>query len=375
MKKVLVLLFIISCFSCGRKQPLTVLDIEKLQNIDCIVLDDSPGYQIRNYGALFLDSTSGFHPKDLSKMTVMGESLYVLADGELRCYEFPSGKLRHRFLSSDSFSSFALDTLTSTLYGLDGRTAELVSFSSDGKENGRMLLDRTYTYTGVDCTGGGQLVLLTDEFPDPAVFRIRTFGGEPVRLPIRGKGRKPTTLPDSMACPLQVAGNGVEGRFYKYLLNDTLYLLKGDSCLPVFTCNMGKDGARLGNKTHVLKNNRRLCITGFWETKDYWWIQYRSDYLVKEKLYRSTTMAILYKDLKIKDSGYEFFIQGQTIAMDTRFPVYLNEEGTCFLQIYDPADHLKEGKKELPYNLENAPDRDNLILNYFYWVPIKNKKR
>ncbi|WP_293732232.1 hypothetical protein [uncultured Parabacteroides sp.] len=375
MKKVLVLLFIISCFSCGRKQPLPVLDIEKLQNIDCIVLDDSPGYQIRNYGALFLDSTSGFHPKDLSKMTVMGESLYVLADGELRCYEFPSGKLRHRFLSSDSFSSFALDTLTSTLYGLDGRTAELVSFSSDGKENGRMLLDRTYTYTGVDCTGGGQLVLLTDEFPDPAVFRIRTFGGEPVRLPIRGKGRKPTTLPDSMACPLQVAGNGVEGRFYKYLLNDTLYLLKGDSCLPVFTCNMGKDGARLGNKTHVLKNNRRLCITGFWETKDYWWIQYRSDYLVKEKLYRSTTMAILYKDLKIKDSGYEFFIQGQTIAMDTRFPVYLNEEGTCFLQIYDPADHLKEGKKELPYNLENAPDRDNLILNYFYWVPIKNKKR
>lgn len=375
MKKVLVLLFIISCFSCGRKQPLPVLDIEKLQNIDCIVLDDSPGYQIRNYGALFLDSTSGFHPKDLSKMTVMGESLYVLADGELRCYEFPSGKLRHRFLSSDSFSSFALDTLTSTLYGLDGRTAELVSFSSDGKENGRMLLDRTYTYTGVDCTGGGQLVLLTDEFPDPAVFRIRTFGGEPVRLPIRGKGRKPTTLPDSMACPLQVAGNGVEGRFYKYLLNDTLYLLKGDSCLPVFTCNMGKDGARLGNKTHVLKNNRRLCITGFWETKDYWWIQYRSDYLVKEKLYRSTTMAILYKDLKIKDSGYEFFIQGQTIAMDTRFPVYLNEEETCFLQIYDPADHLKEGKKELPYNLENAPDRDNLILNYFYWVPIKNKKR
>lgn len=375
MKKVLVLLFIISCFSCGRKQPLPVLDIEKLQNIDCIVLDDSPGYQIRNYGALFLDSTSGFHPKDLSKMTVMGESLYVLADGELRCYEFPSGKLRHRFLSSDSFSSFALDTLTSTLYGLDVRTAELVSFSSDGKENGRMLLDRTYTYTGVDCTGGGQLVLLTDEFPDPAVFRIKTFGGEPVRLPIRGKGRKPTTLPDSMACPLQVAGNGVEGRFYKYLLNDTLYLLKGDSCLPVFTCNMGKDGARLGNKTHVLKNNRRLCITGFWETKDYWWIQYRSDYLVKEKLYRSTTMAILYKDLKIKDSGYEFFIQGQTIAMDTRFPVYLNEEGTCFLQIYDPADHLKEGKKELPYNLENAPDRDNLILNYFYWIPIKNKKR
>ena len=238
-----------------------------------------------------------------------------------------------------------------------------------------MLLDRTYTYTGVDCTGGGQLVLLTDEFPDPAVFRIKTFGGEPVRLPIRGKGRKPTTLPDSMACPLQVAGNGVEGRFYKYLLNDTLYLLKGDSCLPVFTCNMGKDGARLGNKTHVLKNNRRLCITGFWETKDYWWIQYRSDYLVKEKLYRCTTMAILYKDLKIKDSGYEFFIQGQTIAMDTRFPVYLNEEGTCFLQIYDPADHLKEGKKELPYNLENAPDRDNLILNYFYWIPIKNKKR
>lgn len=375
MKKVLVLLFIISCFSCGRKQPLPVLDIEKLQNIDCIVLDDSPGYQIRNYGALFLDSTSGFHPKDLSKMTAMGESLYVLADGELRCYEFPSGKLRHRFLSSDSFSSFALDTLTSTLYGLDGRTAELVSLSSDGKENGRMLLDRTYTYTGVDCTGGGQLVLLTDEFPDPAVFRIKTFGGEPVRLPIRGKGRKPTTLPDSMACPLQVAGNGVEGRFYKYLLNDTLYLLKGDSCLPVFTCNMGKDGARLGNKTHVLKNNRRLCITGFWETKDYWWIQYRSDYLVKEKLYRSTTMAILYKDLKIKDSGYEFFIQGQTIAMDTRFPVYLNEEGTCFLQIYDPADHLKEGKKELPYNLENAPDRDNLILNYFYWIPIKNKKR
>lgn len=375
MKKVLVLLFIISCFSCGRKQPLPVLDIEKLQNIDCIVLDDSPGYQIRNYGALFLDSTSGFHPKDISKMTVMGESLYVLADGELRCYEFPSGKLRHRFLSSDSFSSFALDTLTSTLYGLDVRTAELVSFSSDGKENGRMLLDRTYTYTGVDCTGGGQLVLLTDEFPDPAVFRIKTFGGEPVRLPISGKGRKPTTLPDSMACPLQVAGNGVEGRFYKYLLNDTLYLLKGDSCLPVFTCNMGKDGARLGNKTHVLKNNRRLCITGFWETKDYWWIQYRSDYLVKEKLYRCTTMAILYKDLKIKDSGYEFFIQGQTIAMDTRFPVYLNEEGTCFLQIYDPADHLKEGKKELPYNLENAPDRDNLILNYFYWVPIKNKKR
>lgn len=375
MKKVLVLLFIICCFSCGKKQLLPVLDIEVLQNTDCIVLDDSPGYQIQNYGAAFLDSTSGFLPKDICKMTAMGESLYVLADGELRCYEFPSGKLRHRFLSSDSFSSFALDTLTSTLYGLDGRTAELVSFSSDGKENGRMLFDRTYTYTGVDCTGGGQLVLLTDEFPDPAVFRIKTFGGEPVRLPIRGKGRKPTTLPDSMACPLQVAGNGVEGRFYKYLLNDTLYLLKGDSCLPVFTCNMGKDGARLGNETHVLKNNRRLCITGFWETKDYWWIQYRSDYLVKEKLYRCTTMAILYKDLKIKDSGYEFFIQGQTIAMDTRFPVYLNEEGTCFLQIYDPADHLKEGKKELPYNLENAPDRDNLILNYFYWVPIKNKKR
>ncbi len=375
MKKVLVLLFIISCFSCGKKQLLPVLDIEELQNANCIVIDDSPGYQIQNYGAAFLDSTGGFQPKDICKMTAMGESLYVLADGELRCYEFSSGKLRHRFLSSHCFSSFALDTLTGTLYGLDGKRAELVSFSSDGRENGRMQLDRAYTYTNVDCTGGGQLVLLTDEFPDPAVFKMKTFGGEVIRLPVRGKGRKPMALPDSLACPLQVVGNGAEGKFYKYLLNDTLYLLKGDSCLPVFICNMGKDGARFGSKTHALKNNRRLCITGLWETGDYWWIQYRSDYLVKEKLYRCTTMAILYKDLKIKDSGYEFFIQGQTIAMDTRFPVFLNEEGTCFLQIYDRADHLKEEKKELPYNLENAPDRDNLVLNYFYWKPIKNKKR
>ena len=87
MKKVLVLLFIISCFSCGRKQLLPVLDIEELQNANCIVIDDSPGYQIQNYGAAFLDSTGGFQPKDICKMTAMGESLYVLADGELRCYD------------------------------------------------------------------------------------------------------------------------------------------------------------------------------------------------------------------------------------------------------------------------------------------------
>ncbi|WP_298549798.1 hypothetical protein [uncultured Parabacteroides sp.] len=374
MQKVLVWLFMLACFSCGEKQVLPVLDIERLQNTNCIVLDDSPGYQIQNYGAVFLDSTSGFHPKDIRKMTAMGESLFILIDGELRSYEFPSGKLRQRFFSSHSFTSFALDTLTGTVYGLDGKTAELISFTSDGEENGKMQLDRSYTYTNVSSIGNGPLLLLTDAFPDPAVFKIKAFGRNPVRLPVRGKGNKPMSLPDSLACPLQVVGNGKEGVFYKYVLNDTLYLLKGDSCLPVFTCNMGKDGVRLGNKTDVLKRNRRLCIIGFWETQDYWWIQYRSDYLVKEKLYRCTTMAILYKDLKIKDGGYEFFIQGQTIVMDTRYPLFMNEERTCFLQIYDSADHLKERKRELPYNLEKASDKTNLILNYFYSKQLKKKR-
>lgn len=371
--KAFVLLFIIACLSCGQQQTLPVLDIEQLQNENCILLDNSPGYLIQDYGAIFLDSTSGFHPKDIGRITVLDTSLYLLVAGELRCYEFPSGKLKRRFFSPRYFTSFALDTLNLLLYGLDTKAAELVCFAPDGREKGSMQLDRSYTYTEVNSLNNSLLMLLTDVFPDPVIFKVEAWGQEPVRQPFPGKKRERGVLPDSLACPLQVVGRGKEGVFYKYLLNDTLYLLKGDICHPAFTCKMGKEGVRLGNWSHVLKQNRRLCITGLWESKDYWWIQYRSDYFVKQKLYRFTTMAVFYKDLIVKNAGYEFFILDQTITMDTRMPLYMNEERTCFLQIYDPADHQKERKRKLPYNLEEVSDKTNLILNYFYEKQLKKK--
>ena len=52
----------------------------------------------------------------------------------------------------------------------------------------------------------------------------------------------------------------------------------------------------------------------------------------------------------------------------------MNEEGTCFVQVYNPEDHLKEGKRELPFNLEQDRDSGNLILNYFYIKELKKKK-
>lgn len=375
MKKALVFFLCLYCFAaCKPEKTLPFLDIERMQADNCDLLDDSPGYQIMNYGASFLDSTFRFQPDEIGKMMVYGGNLYLLAKGELRCYEFPSGKLTLRFRSPHPVISFALDTLDGSLYALDTEQAELLRFSSDGIKQGGMPLDKSYGYRDISCLGDGRLLLTTDGFPDPYLFRIPAFGQSPVRLLSPKKERERQLLPDSLACPLEVIGRGGNGLLYKYLLNDTLYMLKGDSCRPLFTCEMGNKKVRLGNKKQLLKENDRLCITGIWETKDYWWIQYRCNILVKEIRYRYTSMGILYKNLSIKESGYTFFIPDQTIVMNTRKPLYMNEEGTCFVQVYNPEDHLKDGKRELPFNLEQDRDSGNLILNYFYIKELKKKK-
>ena len=376
MKKVLVSLLWLSCFwACKQERTLPFLDIERMQALDCEVLDDSPGYMIMNYGASFLDSTFCCRPDETGKMVVYADHLYLLAKGELRCYEFPSGRLDLRFPSSRSFASFTLDTLDGSLYALDTELAELLRFSSDGKEQGVMPLDKSYSYRDISCLGEGQLLLTTDGFPDPSIFRIPAFGQPPVRFLSPEKERERWLLLDSLACPLEVTGRSENGLLYKYLLNDTVYLLKGDSCSPLFTCELGKKKVRLGDRKQLLKDNDRFCVTGIWETKDYWWIQYRCNILVKNIFYRYTSLGILNKDLSIKNSGYTFFIRDQIISLQTRKPLYMNEEGTCFFQIYNPEDHLKEGKLELPANLEKDWDSGNLILNYFYIKEPKKKKK
>lgn len=169
-----------------------------------------------NYGASFLDSTFCCRPDETGKMVVYVGHLYLLAKGELRCYEFPSGRLDLRFPSSRSFVSFTLDTLDGSLYALDTELAELLRFSSEGKEQGVMPHDKSYSYRDISCLGEGQLLLTTDGFPDPSIFRIPAFGQPPVRFLSPEKERERWLLPDSLACPLEVTGRSENGLLYKF---------------------------------------------------------------------------------------------------------------------------------------------------------------
>ena len=214
--------------------------------------------------------------------------------------------------------------------------------------------------------------MTTNGFPKPQTFRCEFRQTYEPLYPLN-KEETGSILADSLACPLQVVGRGTDCVYYKYLLNDTLYRLQGDSCVPFMYCNLGKEAVRLTSRKNNLKDNARACITGVWETSDYWWIQYRQSIQVKGKNYRFTTLGVLDKNMKCEMSAYLFFIRGQKIYLSSRKTLYMDKEGTRFIQVYNEKD-MKEEKREMPFNLQGAPNQDAVLLNYFYIDKLKKKK-
>lgn len=367
-------IFVCILFSCkqdGGQLPL--LDIKLLLSDPYEILNDSPGFLIEDARAILLDSTDNRFPESISMMTAFRDDLYLLVNGQLRRYNLQSGKFKQCYLPDQKFISFDLDTMRQKVYALDAERFELEEIIVDSGEHEKMELDNRYTYVQVCCQGDGTLILMTDKFPDPVVFRCN-FKQDLLPLFPLNKGGKRYDLPDSVQCPLQIVGQGVDKLFYKYLLNDTVYSLKGDSCVPFVFCDFDNKGVQLKKRKQDLVNNERVCIIGLWETTDYWWVQYCHSIDFNESDYRFVTLGVLDKSQKSITGGYQFFIPGQKIYLNSRDRLYMDKEGTRFLQIYNEKRHKGE-RRELPFDLQKASDPSALLLNYFYIQMAKNNKK
>lgn len=77
-------------------------------------------------------------------------------------------------------------------------------------------------------------------------------------------------------------------------------------------------------------------------------------------------MKLFHSNLSVKEAYHIlFYINRKTIELDPKFPYFPDKERTGFFQIYRKDNSHIGGPHEVPDNMKNHKNTNDLILNYF----------